>query len=258
MEETIQTNKTEKPKSKNWFVRYKVVLLVVALLIMASVATAAITILIISHKVSTNSVINTTNTTNANQTNTNVNEASVVTNTNQESVNENTNIKPKPVNKNTNTVANTNNKPVNKNTDTTANTNQAPVNNNTTTNTPTAVDPTIKIELCKSQADTAQTAAITPCTDSLMAAFKADPNYAVYLANIDMANKQLKGCNSTAPDVTDPYLRQPLIDQCISTNQSMITSSNKLISSLKSKYLAGLSICTDAIYQRTYTACLSK
>ncbi len=128
---------------------------------------------------------------------------------------------------------------------TNTNTNSTPTTNTNATPTPTpTVDPAIKIELCKSEADTAKIAAKTTCTNSAMEAFRADPN------NV-MALKESSKCNTKYSDIFDPSARNSLINQCV----SMYT---QVMSDIKSGYLTKIPACTDAVYQNTYTECLNK
>ena len=222
------------------------IVLITSLIVAVSVAAVTTTLLVVKNKSinisNTTTVTNTTAPTNINETTENVNTAATV-NTNQAPVanviiNKNTTVSTKPVIKNTN--------------------NTKSVNVNTAQPVVPTVDPAVKIELCKTEASTAASAATTDCTNALLDAFEKDPNTAVWKTNIADATAAQAACSTQYTDITDPYARQSLITQCYNNNQTIINSSSATLSSNKSKYLAGVPACTDAVYQKSYSACLLK
>lgn len=119
------------------------------------------------------------------------------------------------------------------------------------------VDPTIKIELCKAEAETAKTNATKICNGDAYKAYEADPGYDLFMTNIKDARDRLEECNNNFDDILNPSSRGTLIIGCKSMEEEIIGSSYTYLNNLLSKYLEDAPACADEVYQSTYTECLN-
>lgn len=121
---------------------------------------------------------------------------------------------------------------------------QNDVNTNTSPAPTNTVDPAIKIELCKSEAETAKTDATTTCTDAAMEAFRSDPDTTYW-------TEEQAECSTAYADILNPVSRNELITQCTDLAIDAIFSVRK-------RHLDGVPSCADDVYQSTYTDCLNE